>query len=171
MSIPVKPKKAVSVPVTPKKAASEPANRKKQLALILAILLLALGSVGAYFYFRTNPHVAKAKALQQKLAQSQNLSREERGELFRQVGEEFRKMPAGEREKLEKERRQAGMKMWKAWMDKYFSLSDEEKKAWLDEEIDRGEAMRKEWEKRRAERQANGQGGGQGGGRSQRALF
>jgi hypothetical protein len=81
------------------------------------------------------------------------------------VGEEFRKMPAGEREKLGKERRQAGMKMMKERMNKYFSLSDEEKKAWLDEEIDRGEAMRKEWEKRRAERQANGQGGGQGGGR------
>jgi hypothetical protein len=144
----------------------ETPDRKKHVAVILGILLLALGAVGAYFLFRTNPHLARMKALQDQLrARAENLSPEDRRNLFRQIGEERQKLSPADRDKLSRERAKAGLERRREQMKKYFALSDDDKKAYLDEQIDQEEARRKDREQRRADRGDNAQGPGQRGNR------
>jgi hypothetical protein len=120
-------------------------TRKQVLAAAgaLAVLLIVLG----VWLFRPDPQMAKVKALQQELAAAAGGGADRR-QKWQELGEELRKLTPGQRLALRgafRQRRQAEL-------SRYFTLSKAEKTRWLDERIDRMEAMRRSG-------QANGRGG------------
>jgi len=148
----------------------EPKNRKPWIIAALVLLLL-VGTVVGYFWFRPDPLMAQMKDDFQKLTEDRNekdpskkLSREERREIGQRIRTNMENMTDEQRQALFAE----GMKKWrqreKEKLDRYFKMSPEEKTAFLDKEIEQQEARRErmqQWreerEKRRQEAAARGE--------------
>jgi hypothetical protein len=118
-------------------------TRKQVLAVAgaLVVLLIVLG----VWLFRPDPQMAKVKALQQELSAAGGADRRQK---WQQLGEELRKLTPGQRQALRGDFRKRRQEQ----LSRYFTLSKEEKTRWLDEQINRMEAMRRSG-------QANGRGG------------
>src|SRR4051812_5284294 len=107
------------------------------MAVLLGVLALALVGAGAVWAVRRSGkdrHLAKMEQLRKQLTDSgQNISREQRGELFQQMGREFDQLPPEEKRKIIRERG----KQFRERIDKYFALgTPEERLAYLDSRID-----------------------------------
>jgi hypothetical protein len=95
----------------------------------------------------------------------------QRRALFGQMRQEFENLSPEARDQMRDQWRAKGEAREQARLNEYFSKSDKEKLAMLDEDIKREEERRKQWAKRRAERSKNGDAndrgnrGGGGGGR------
>src|SRR5690348_13936946 len=106
----------------------------KRIAIATGLLLILAGSIWAIRHFWPNPHLARAQELRGQLTgdAGRSLSAQERRELWGQLRAEAQKLSPEERRKL-----------WRAQQEKrlkeYFSLSDPEKRAYLDAQIDRME--------------------------------
>src|SRR5947209_341549 len=115
-------------------------RNRKRLALALGVLALLAMTMGAYYYLRPDPHVAKVQELRQQLMGEggRNLPPEQRRQLWGQLRAEYDKLPEGERRKMEQE----GQRRFMEPIKKYFQLqTPEEKTAYLDQQI-------QQWEER-----------------------
>jgi hypothetical protein len=103
--------------------------------------VLAVVAVGAWmtWHFWPNPHLARARALREQLAgeAGQALSSEERRELWAKVRAETKHLSPEQRRNLWQEQQ-------RHMMQKYQSLSPQEKIAFLDGQIDRMEQFRRD---------------------------
>jgi hypothetical protein len=131
-------------------------SRKRWLLAVLVLLLLLTG-LGAW-YLWSDAQVARAKEMRRELtsAATRKLPAAERRQKWEAFRKEEEKLSAAQRKALWEDAR----KQRKKEVERYFSLSKADKTKWLDEQIDRMEAQRRE-------RQAGGGGGpgrsGQGG--------
>jgi hypothetical protein len=140
---------------------------KKWIAGGIALLLMA---GGAYAFLPSkDPGLARIDDLR---AQMDGADDAQRRALFGQMRQEFENLSPEARDQMRDQWRAKGEAREQARLNEYFSKSDKEKLAMLDEDIKREEERRKEWAKRRAERSKNGdandrgnRGGGGGGGR------
>lgn len=128
-----------------------PRRRRRRAALFV----LFCGVFGLIWAVRPNPHMARAKALQQELftAGAKALSPDERKAKFVEFRNEMKQLSDDQKWELGAPMREKQ----KAEMNRYFAMSAKEKVQFLDERIDRMERMRKSWEK-------TGGKGGNGGG-------
>jgi hypothetical protein len=113
-------------------------RRRIAVASVAALLLLAI--FAAAWYFRSNRRVAAVQELRAQLTgeAGRKLAPAERRELWGQMRDQMRQLTPSERRELDKERRER--------LKKYFSLSKKEKNAYLDEQIKRMEAARRQWQ-------------------------
>jgi hypothetical protein len=130
-------------------------RKRKRSVLALLLLLLLLAGAGAYRRFGADPALAKAQALQQQLrAQAaRNLSPQQRRELWQQFRATARTLSPRQRRELGRDRRLARQKQLK----EYFKLSKRDRTAYLDRQIDRMQARRRE-----QQRNQSGARGGNG---------
>jgi hypothetical protein len=132
--------------------------RKRKWWLLAALLLLLTlgGGLGIYGLVRPDPHLARAEALRGQLTgeAGRGLSPEERQELRQQLAEEVRQLSPEQRQQLAAERR----RVFRQRLDQYFALPPPERRAFLDGQINRMEAARRE----RAQAAANGDAAGAG---------
>jgi hypothetical protein len=134
-----------------------------------AILFLVLGLAGLAWAVRPDPHLARARVLQQQLfgPQAKALSADERKARFAEFRGEVKRLSASQKWELSAPMRERQ----KVEMDRYFALPSKEKVKYLDERIDRSEKARKEWEQKGKRAKggppggfAGGPGGNKGGG-------
>ena len=117
---------------------------RKQAAVAAGLLLLLLLLLGAWHLW-PDTRLAKVKSLQQELVQSgEKLSADERRQKWQELRQEEGKLSAAQRERLRAEGRQRQQKE----LEHYFTLSAAEKRRVLDEQINRMEAMRRQWQAR-----------------------
>jgi len=149
----------------PEPTEAPPRRRWRRWAALL-LLLLALG--GLAWAVRPDPHLARAKELQKQLfsADLKNLSPDERKARFAEYREQVKHLSADQKWELSAPMREKQ----KAEMDRYFAMSPKDKLKYLDEQIDRSEKRRKEWEQKAAQGKSGGGppggavfGGGPGG--------
>jgi hypothetical protein len=94
-------------------------------------------------------------------ANAKNLSSDERKAKFTEYRSQVKQLNADQKWELSAPMREKQ----KAEMDRYFAMSPKEKQKYLDDQIDRSEKRRKEWEQKAAKGQAGaGRPGGAGGG-------
>jgi len=131
----------------------------KRIAVLAGTLLVLAGSVWAIKHFWPNRHLARAQELRAQLTgeAGRTLSGEQRRELWGQLRAEAKQLSPEQRRNLWREQQQKRMK-------EYFSLSPQEKKAYLDAQIDRMEQWRRELAKA-------GDGGDTGPGWGQRRFL
>src|SRR5262249_36291643 len=137
-------------------------RKHKGGAIAVAVFLVVACIVGFAWHLRPDPHLARLKQLGDQLRsdEARNMTREERRQLFDEMGAEFDKLTPEQKQKLLAERFAEMHRRQMEPIKKYFELPEEERTAFLDAQIEREEAWRKEREQRR---QQNGGGGGCGG--------
>ena len=139
-------------------------NKQKATWITLTSLLF-IGAVSASVYgwkmYKNQRVVAEAKELQAKMF-DENTSREDRSKLWEEMRERRDNMSDAERQAFGKQMRDAMKQRMMQQIDQYFELPENERVAYLDQEIQRQEERRREWEERRREREANGETGGRG---------
>jgi hypothetical protein len=135
-------------------------TRKRRLAAAAALLLLLL-LLGAVRFARTDPHVAKVQELRKQLAgdAGRRLTEQQRREGWRQLRDEMKQLTPRQRRELSAERRQRSTER----LRRFAKMSKAERAAFLDAEINRMEALRRQWQNRAAGGRGAG-GAGQGGG-------
>jgi hypothetical protein len=113
-------------------------EKRKRLAIASAVLLVLLALLVAVCYFCANRRVVAVQQLRAQLTgqAGRTLTPEQRRALWNQMRERMRQLTPSERRELDKERRQQ--------MKTYFSMSKKEKLAYLDQQIKRMEAARRE---------------------------
>jgi hypothetical protein len=135
---------------------------RKRWLLAVAVLLLLAGGLGAW-YFWPDGQLARVKELRQELLSdtSRKLPADQRRQKWQEFRKEEEKLSPGQRKSLWEEMRQRRKKD----VEHYFTLTKAEKTRWLDEQIDRREARRREWQAAGGNGAGGGgPGGGQGGG-------
>ena len=156
--------------VHPQKTAPEkaPERSPRRWRRWLALFLVLLGVSAIVWAVRPNPHLARARALQKELFSpaGKALSPEERKARFAEYREQVRHLTSDQKWELSAPMRERQT----AEMSRYFAMTPAEKARYLDERIDRGERMRKEWQSRGGTakgsqpRREFGSVGGKGGG-------
>src|SRR5439155_15110090 len=133
--------------MTPTKMRSGLVGATALLALFITILLIL-------HFLKPRWQLARIEQLRGQITGDavKNLTPDERQALRRQLGDEMRKLPADEREKL----RAQGRKQFDERMKQFIKLSPAQRNAFLDDDINRQEAMRKQFEANRGQTQ-NGQ--------------
>ncbi len=123
----------------------------RRWAGVIAIAVLLLGGALAWCFW-PDRQVAKVKAMRQELSgdAARKLPPEERRQKWAAFRQAQQKLTPAQREAVWEDVR----KERQAEIDRYFTLSKEEKVRWLDQQIDRMEALR---------RQGQANGGGQRG--------
>ncbi len=140
-------------------------------AMVLVGLIVA--SVFGWRKYQETKVVAEVKEMQTKLF-DENASREDREKAMEQMRERRENMTEGQQRAFREQMMQGFQQRMERRMDEFFALSEEDRVAFLDEEIQQQEARRKEWEQRRAERDQDadrnrGEGkADRGGGRGER---
>ena len=131
-------------------------KHKRTALATLALLLLLLGILAAYLRFRPDPQVEKVKEMRDQLAgeAGRQLSPEERRERWQQLRQEMQQLSPKQRREVWADRRQASRER----LARFSRMSPAERVAFLDEQIRRMEAAR---------RQRQASGGGAGAGNSQ----
>jgi len=101
--------------------------------------------------------------------ETRKLPEAERRAKFEALRDQYEALPEAMQQQLREEREQRWEERETQQLTEFFALPPAERKAAIDKEIDREEERRKEWEKRRAERDreraARGENGGDRGGR------
>jgi hypothetical protein len=110
----------------------------------LVILLLFGVAFSGYRTLRTDPNVRKIRDLRNELAAGTNLTPEQRREKFQQIRETMEKLPPAKREQMRREMADEGRQRFEASLRRYASLSQQEKTRYLDQQIDRMEAARRQ---------------------------
>ena len=131
---------------------------------IVAALLMVGGGVWAYS-LRDSPELVKAREANQKVMEAfknDNVSMEDRMKLVDQAREAGKNLNEKEQENFRREARNARMGAMLQKMDEFFALEDEnERNAFLDQEIERFQEMRNQWQARRKERESKGEAEGE----------
>lgn len=129
-------------------------NSKKWI-LATVLFLLSAGAAGAYYAFRTDPQVALVMDLGKQM-RNEDLSREDRGKLFGQMREAMDQLSDEQRQQVRQqfERGNDWRKREQQKLNEFFALSKKDQTKALDKDIDEMLKRRKEWEKRRKERDA-----------------
>jgi hypothetical protein len=125
-------------------------RRRRLLAAALLLLLLLLGAVHVA---RPDPHLAKVRELRQQLAgdAGRRLTERQRREGWRRLRDELKQLSPRQRRELSAERRQRSTER----LRRFARMSKAERAAFLDAEINRMEALRRQGR--------GGPGGGRGG--------
>jgi uncharacterized membrane protein YgcG len=147
------------VGLRPASSNSEEKPRRRWRRWVGALLLLLL-MVGVVWAVRPDPHLARARELQQELANGKNLSPDDRKAKFQELRDQMKHLNADQKWELSAPMREKQ----KAEMDRYFAMSPKEKTRYLDERIDQSEKMRKEWEKKAGQGKSGQAGPGKAGG-------
>src|SRR5262245_50510403 len=128
-------------------------GNRKWYALAGAILFLL---VTAVWVFSGESQLNRVRRLQKELfsEEAKNLSREERREKFKELGDEMRKLSPQERGQLESEREKKDAER----MGNFFGKSKDDQTAELDKMIDKMEEGRKKFEELREKRGKGGRG-------------
>lgn len=119
----------------------QPRRRRWRWLGLMALLLLLGGTVWA---MTPESHMSRVQELQKELAKGNTLSPEERKAKFTELRNEMKQLTDDQKWELSAPMREKQ----KAEMDRYFALAPKERIKYLDEKIDFGEKMRKEWEKK-----------------------
>lgn len=146
-----------------RRAASREPEKKSSKKVIWIVLLLLVGLGATAWAMRTteDPQLAKVKAMRAEI-ENENLSREQRRELFEKIRPEFEKLTEEQREGLFSERRRQWEARERKELKEFFAMTPAQQTAELDKRIDRFQ----QWEKERGNRQGGDRGGrgGRGGG-------
>lgn len=123
------------------------------ISIVVVLLLLVGGAITWALSDRPDPVVEEARRMRQLVfsPESRELPDEERRELREQLTQIYENMTAEQRQEVRRQGREHGMQRMRERMKKYFALSDEEKVAYLDEEVDSMEERRQRWEQRNVE--------------------
>ncbi len=115
-------------------------ENRKRIALVSVAILLLLAILAVIWYCWPNGRVAAVQQLRTQLAgeAGRKLSADQRRELLGQIRDNVRQLTPLERRELDKGRREQ--------LKKYFSLSKREQIAYLDKQIQRMEAARRQWQ-------------------------
>jgi hypothetical protein len=119
-------------------------RNRKRWGIMGGVALLLLGLGVAYWWLRPDPALAHLRALRDQLAEA-SLGGDQRRELWGQFRQEVRQLSPDQRGQLFADRGQR----FKERLAQYSKLPKNERVAFLNQEIDRMEAARKEWEKNR----------------------
>jgi FtsZ-interacting cell division protein ZipA len=111
-----------------------------RIGLIVGIILSVVATLGAYWYFRPDPQLAKVEEMREQMRseETRNLSREQRRELFGQFRKEVEKLSIEQRRRLFAERRNPLQER----LDKFFKASRQEQVTMIDQTIQREEQFR-----------------------------
>jgi len=132
-------------------------NKKTGITLGAFALLVVVAGV-AWAMLRPDPRVEEIKALQQEMfANRESMDDDQRQQVREQMEQAREGLSEGQRQELRQQMRQTGMAMMEQRMDDFFALSEQDRIARLDEDIERMESMRQQFEQRRREREANGE--------------
>ena len=125
---------------------------------VVTLLIVAAGV--AWAVLRPDPKVEEVKQLQQEMFANRENSDEDQRHQLREQYEQARK---GLNESQQQEVRQSGREFFRARMegrmDDFLALEESQRTAYLDEDIQRFEERRKQWQQRRKDREASGEGG------------
>ena len=115
-------------------------ENRKRIALASVAILLLLAILAVIWYCWPNRRVAAVQQLRTQLAgeAGRKLTADKRRELLGQIRDNLRQLTPLERRELDKGRREQ--------LKKYFSLSKREQIAYLDKQIQRMEAARRQWQ-------------------------
>src|SRR5260370_40734704 len=121
-------------------------ENRKRIALASVAILLLLAILVVIWCCWPNGRVAAVQQLRAQLAgeAGRKLTADQRRELLGQIRDNVRQLTPLERRELDKERREQ--------LKKYFSLSKREQIAYLDKQIQRMEAARRQWQLQGQER-------------------
>src|SRR5438874_342090 len=114
------------------------ANRRR-LRVATALIALFLVLLLFLHFFRPDPALAKALELRQRLGSeaARNLAPEKRRELFQQFSQQVRQLTPEQRRALA----QGRPNPMRERINRYFTLSKKDQRAFLDQEIKRAESM------------------------------
>lgn len=138
-----------------KQAHTSERPRRRRWRWIGALLLLLL-IVGTVWAMRSKSDLERVQQLQKELARSKDLPPEERNAKFEELRNRMKNLTDDEKWELGAPMREKQ----KAEMDRYFAMSPKEKTKYLDDRIDKSEAMRKDWEKKAGQNKGKGPGPG-----------
>jgi hypothetical protein len=129
-------------------------NKKATWLVVMVLLMIGLtaASVFGWRKYQEAKIVADAKEMQAKLF-DEKTSAEERSKIVEKMRGSRDTMSDAQRRAFGDQMRQGFQRKMEERINAFFAMSDDEKTAHLDEEIDRMEERRKEWEQRRAERE------------------
>jgi hypothetical protein len=115
-------------------------ENKSRTVLVIAVSLAVLGTLGAYWYFRGDPQLARVEEMREQMRSEEmkNMTREQRREFFGQFRKEVEKLSVEQRRQLFAGRRNP----FRERMEKYFQASRQEQVAILDQTIQREEQFR-----------------------------
>ncbi len=136
-------------------------TRRRRLLLALALLLLLGIAGGTWSALRSAAQVAKVEELGKQLREAgRNLPADQRRERWQEFRQEMDKLTPEQRRqvgaKISEERRRT----LRAKLQQYFAMSRKEQQAFLDGEINRMEARRRQRERDRAQGGTNAAGAG-----------
>jgi len=115
-------------------------ENKSRTTLIVAVLVSVLGTLGAYWYFRPDPQLARVEEMREQMRSEdmKNMTREQRREFFGQFRKEVEKLSIEQRRQLFADRRNP----FRERLEKFFQASRKEQVAMLDQTIRREEQFR-----------------------------
>lgn len=128
-------------------------NRKTLLALTVIVLVIG-GAAWAAAYFGGESDLDRVRASASEMFgnRDDDLSEEERRKQREDFRTQVESLSEEDRRELFNDWRQRSMERFEEHVDNLLAMSEEERDAALDEQIDREEAMRERWEQRRQER-------------------
>src|SRR6516165_11141489 len=102
-------------------------ENKSRTVLVIAVSLAILGTLGAYWYFRGDPQLARVEEMREQLRSEEmkTMTREQRREFFGQFRKEVEKLSVEQRRQLFAGRRNP----FRERMEKYFQASRQEQVA------------------------------------------
>jgi cell division protein FtsN len=124
---------------------------RKGLSVATAALALFIVTLLVLHFVKPRLQLARVEQLRAQLTgdAAKNLKPEERMALGRQLGDAMRTLPADLRDDM----RAQGRKRFEERLKQFFKMSPPQRNAFLDEEINRQEAMRKQFEANRGQMQ------------------
>lgn len=149
------------------------------LTLLAVPLLIGGIAWGATAIFSSDPHLARIEELKEQLAPGNNLTDEQKRQIFSEMRKESDQLTDEQKREMWRGREEEMMQRYEKKLDDYFAMTPEQKVAELDEEInediersERFAKWRAEREARQAAEQASGEkkpeGEGKSGGDAQR---
>jgi hypothetical protein len=131
--------------------------KKRNVLLTAALVAIAGALAWAFLPVGPDPQVAKVVELQKKLFNEDSpVPREERRKAFGELRQEMEKLTPQQRDQIMRDNPPPFFRRMQENIVAYFDLPQDQRTAALDKQIDEMEKQRKEWAKRRAERNAGG---------------
>jgi hypothetical protein len=115
-------------------------ENRSRTVLVIAVLASVLATLGAYWYFRQDPQMARVEEMREQMRSEEmrNMTREQRREFFGQFRKEVEKLSIEQRRQLFADRRNP----FRERLEKFFQATRKEQVAILDQTIQREEQFR-----------------------------
>lgn len=114
-------------------------TNRKRIAWATGLVACLLTLLLILHFLRPDPQLARVFELRRQIA-DRELTPEQRREIGRRLGQEVRQLSTEQRRELAKDQSRG----FREQMDRYFKLSRKEQLAYLDQQINRMEAMRRQ---------------------------